>query len=275
MDINSLGPQHHVTTATTRYQQTLVPVLPPLPRPTLGGEPQPPPLKISVAAFKKRNASLTSELDVIVTPPSPSIDKSFPAPPTLSHDPVSGKLSSPLIGQNKSSSIKWNSLPHNIPAVGNNSSLPISTPAPPIASSPVNHPSAPTNNRIQSASPSIGTPTSSQAPHPTTQSTAIQSATLPRSSEKQSSAPPVVRAKPTLPKKRISGAPEDRNSISPEIMPKGVAPQQPTAPLPLNTFGRPIKPAESSSGSTFLAGLDSNGERNQFSSFKISGMPKK
>lgn len=269
MDINSFGTQHQVTTATTRYQQTLVPVLPPLPRPTLGGEPQPPPpLKISAGAIKKRNASLTSELDVIVTPPSPSIDKSFPAPPILSHDPVSGKLSSPIIGQTKSSAIKWNSLPHNIPAVGNNSSVP----APPTSSSPATQPSI-TTNRIHSASPSVGTPTTSQAPHPSPQSATIQSATLPRSSEKQSSAPPVVRAKPTLPKKRISGAPEDRNSLSPEIVPKVTSAQQATAPLPLNTFGRPIKPAESSSGSTFL--VDSNGERNQFSSFKISGIPKK
>ena len=236
-----------------------------------------------MASIKKRNTSLSSELDVVVTPPSPNEDKTLPAPPLLAHEAVTTKHSSPILGQTKpptSVSSKWNSLPPNIPPVGSSSSVPVSIPAIPTSSPVVITP------KVQSASPSINTSSSSYVVSQQATPVTVQSATLPRQNEKQTSIPPMVRAKPYLPKKRISGM-EDRNSGGQENVPKLPAANQP-APLPpihlaaattpLNTFGRPIRTSDNASpGSTFLGSVeDRNEERSKFSSFKIpSSAPKK
>lgn len=271
---------NQTTTATTRFQQTLVPVLPPLPRPSNVGEI----LRPSMASIKKRNTSLSSELDVVVTPPSPTEDKTLHAPlPPVVHEMVTAKHSSPILGQTKpptSVSSKWNSLPHNIPPVGSSSSVPVSIPAIPTSSPVVVTPKA------QGTGPSINTSSSSYVVSHQVTPVTVQSATLPRQNEKHPSpVPPVVRAKPNLPKKRISGMADDRNSGEnvtklPTVNQPG---QQPavhpaaTSPAPLNTFGRPIRTSDGvSPGSTFLGNVEDRiEERSHFSSFKIPSSSQK
>ncbi|ESO05026.1 hypothetical protein HELRODRAFT_191557 [Helobdella robusta] len=108
--------------------------------------------------FKKRNTSSSSELDVIVSPPSPRSSGTFPTPPPIFSDnnPILGKTGSPVIlkkpniisaaaaanalasasivsGRSGSerisgssgggSTAKWNSLPHNIPTSESSTSV--------------------------------------------------------------------------------------------------------------------------------------------------------